>query len=64
MTTANVIVEERERVEAWRREELARAGYPPDAAEELAAREDVDLRAAVSLLERGCPPEVAIEILR
>ena len=64
MTTANVIVEERDRVEAWRREELTRAGYPAGAAEELAGRDDVDLRVAVSLLERGCPPELALEILR
>ncbi len=64
MTTANVIVEERDRVEAWRREELERAGYPAGAAEEFAARDDVDLRVAVSLLERGCPPELALEILR
>ncbi|MBD0330831.1 MAG: hypothetical protein ICV64_12105 [Thermoleophilia bacterium] len=64
MSTANVVVEERERVEAWRRQELARAGYPAEAAEELAARSDVDLRVAVSLLERGCRPEVALRILR
>ncbi len=64
MPAANLITEERERVESWRREELERAGYPPPAAAKLAAREDVDLRVAVSLLERGCPPEVAVEILR
>lgn len=64
MAAANLIVEERERVEAWRREELERAGYPPDAAEELAGRDDVDLRMAISLLERGCSPELALSILR
>jgi hypothetical protein len=63
MTAANLISEERERIEAWRREELERGGYPPAAAADLAARDDVDLRQAVSLLERGCSPELALEIL-
>ena len=64
MTATHEITEERERVEAWRREELERAGYPPEPAAELAARDDVDLRAAVSLIEKGCPPELALQILR
>jgi hypothetical protein len=52
-----------ERVESWRREALVRAGYPPEAAVQLAARHDIDLHAAVQLLERGCPAEVAVRIL-
>jgi hypothetical protein len=52
-----------ERIELWRREELERGGYPPDAARAIAERHDVDLRAAVALLERGCPPETALRIL-
>lgn len=52
-----------ERVEGWRREELERAGYPPAAAAELAARTDVDLHRAIELVERGCPPELAHLIL-
>ena len=52
-----------ERIERWRREELERGGYPPAAAAELARRHDVDLHAAVALLERGCPPETALKIL-
>lgn len=51
-------------VEDWRAHELERAGYPPEAAAELAGRHDVDLHRAVELLERGCPPELALEILR
>ena len=50
-------------VEAWRLEELLRAGYPESAATALAARSDVDLHSAVSLLQRGCPPEIAVAIL-
>jgi len=53
-----------ERVERWRAEELERAGYNPEAAFELALRSDVDLHAAVALVERGCPPELALQILR
>ena len=53
-----------ERVERWRAEELERAGFEPEAAFELALRFDVDLHAAVELVERGCPPELALQILR
>jgi hypothetical protein len=56
---------EAERVERWRAQELFRAGYPPEAVFELASRPDVDLHAAVALIvERGCPPTLALRILR
>jgi hypothetical protein len=54
---------EHERVERWRAEALERAGYDADAAAELAARPDVDLHQAIGLLENGCPPETALQIL-
>jgi hypothetical protein len=54
---------EQDRVEAWRLEELLRAGYPEDAATALAPRFDVDLHRAASLLRQGCPPEIAVAIL-
>jgi hypothetical protein len=54
---------EKERIDGWRRQELERAGYPADVAEELAIRHDVDLHAAVDLVERGCPHEIAARIL-
>lgn len=54
---------EAERVERWRSEELERAGFAPDTAVILAGRLDVDLHGAVRLLERGCPPSLAAEIL-
>ena len=63
MTAALQEQTELERIEHWRREALERAGYPQDAAATLAARHDVDLHAAVALLERGCPPETALQIL-
>lgn len=65
MTAVEEIVEtELERVERWRTEELMRAGYDPAGALELAARPDIDLHAATGLLERGCPVELALQILR
>jgi hypothetical protein len=61
---AGVQVEtEIERIEAWRAEELHRAGYDATAAEKLAVRHDVDLHLAADLLRRGCSQELALEIL-
>ena len=59
------ILEETEQmqIELWRSEELERAGYSHRAAGRLAARQDIDLHLAVRLLERGCPPELALRIL-
>jgi len=55
---------EQELVESWRAAELERAGYSPEAAAELAARNDVDLHLAVEMLSKGCSPELALNILR
>ena len=52
-----------ERIERWRTEELERAGYEPRAAGRLAVRHDVDLHIAVELLGRGCPADLALQIL-
>jgi hypothetical protein len=52
-----------DRIEQWRHEALERAGYDPEAAIVLAASHDVDLHSAVSLLERGCSVELALQIL-
>ena len=54
---------ETERIERWRAEELERAGYEPRAAGRIAVRHDVDLHAAVELVERGCPQDLALKIL-
>ncbi|HET7648482.1 MAG TPA: hypothetical protein VFK17_07925 [Gaiellaceae bacterium] len=59
-----IVETELERVERWRAEALERAGYDAASAQELASRLDVDLHEAMSLLERGCPPELAVQILR
>ena len=48
----------------WRYEQLVAAGYPPQAASELAIRADVDHHLAESLLARGCTTQTALRILR
>jgi len=58
-----VRVSERDRIEQWRHEALERAGYDSEAAIVLAASHDIDLHEAVSLLERGCTVELALQIL-
>jgi hypothetical protein len=59
------VLEETEtmQIELWRSQELERAGYSHRAAGRLAARHDIDLHTAVQLLERGCPPDLALKIL-
>ena len=67
MTTADtttIRATEQEIVERWRAQELERAGFPEDAAAELAMRNDVDLHRAIQLLENGCSPVLAADILR
>jgi hypothetical protein len=64
MAAAHDIIEtELDRVERWRTAELMRVGFPGDDAVALAARTDVDLHDAIELVERGCPPELAVRIL-
>jgi hypothetical protein len=58
-----IIETETERVERWRAEELLRHGFDPSAAVELASRLDIDLHLATDLIDRGCPPELALRIL-
>jgi hypothetical protein len=54
---------EREEITSWRIECLQAAGYAADAAIVIALDRDVDLHRAVSLLERGCPADLALQIL-
>jgi hypothetical protein len=51
-----------EEVLAWRREQLERAGYPTELAEQI-AHSDADLHVAERLLEQGCTAELAAAIL-
>jgi hypothetical protein len=52
-----------ELVEQWRLDSLERAGYDAESAAVLAASPEVDLHVAVMLLKRGCPVELALQIL-
>lgn len=54
---------ETERVERWRTDELVRVGFDVEQATLLAIEPGVDLHAALDLIERGCPPELAVRIL-
>jgi coenzyme F420-reducing hydrogenase gamma subunit len=66
--TATQLDEQREaRIEEvvdWRFEQLLHAGYDQRDADSLARRTDVDLHQAVDLVLNGCPPELAVSILR
>ncbi len=59
----DIVETELERVERWRTSELMRVGFPGDDAVALAARIDVDLHEAIELVQRGCPPTLAVRIL-
>ena len=60
----DIVETELERVERWRTSELMRVGFPGDDAVALAARFEVDLHEAIEVVQRGCPPALAIRILR
>jgi hypothetical protein len=65
MAETDTIVEgqdERSKVESWRLHVLIEAGYPLPLAERLAVSE-VDLHRATDLVEQGCDPATAAEIL-
>ena len=53
---------ERSKVESWRLHVLMEAGYPLPLAERIAATE-TDLHRACELLQQGCDPATAAEIL-
>jgi hypothetical protein len=59
----DIVETEAERVERWRTSELMRVGFPGDDAVALAARFEIDLHEAISLVQRGCPPALALRIL-
>jgi hypothetical protein len=48
---------------AWRRSQLAGAGFDPMTADVFARTESVDLHALIELVERGCTPELAARIM-
>jgi hypothetical protein len=60
--TIELVNNERSKVESWRLHVLIEAGYPLPLAERLAPSE-ADLHLAVALLQNGCTPATATEIL-
>jgi hypothetical protein len=50
-------------VGAWRRRQLREAGFDRALAASLARDDRIDLHALIELVERGCPPELAVRIL-
>jgi ABC-type amino acid transport substrate-binding protein len=64
MSAVDTYIEtETERVERWRMGELLRVGFDVESATLLAAELGVDLHAAIDMVERGCPPDLAARIL-
>jgi hypothetical protein len=56
------IDEEEFLVHEWRKEQLSRLGLPRRLAEQFA--DLVDWHALAALMDRGCSPELALEIVR
>ena len=52
-----------EPVESWRSMRLREAGFSPELADTLAQDSAYDLHAVLTLIDRGCPPELAPRIL-
>jgi len=50
-------------VVAWRTERLLSAGFDRELATGLAAGGAIDLHGLLELVDRGCPPELAVRIL-
>ena len=50
-------------VRDWRREALRRAGFEPGLARALAADGRIDLHHLLDLVDRGCPPHLAAQVL-
>jgi hypothetical protein len=56
-------VTEKRSIVGWRRDRLAAAGFPLPLAANIATDAGYDLHAVIELVERGCPPELAVRIL-
>ena len=50
-------------VAGWRHEQLLEAGFPRRLAARLASDPRYDLHALIELVERRCPPALAVRIL-
>jgi hypothetical protein len=50
-------------VAEWRRRRLLAAGLAPEVSSWLATRSRTDLHELLELIDRGCPPALAVRIL-
>jgi len=50
-------------IASWRRRQLVASGFPSALARRVALDQAYDLHALIELVERGCPPALAIRIL-
>jgi hypothetical protein len=53
----------RDGVTRWRRRQLLSSGFPEALADRIAEHSRFDLHALIELVERGCPPHLAVRIL-
>jgi hypothetical protein len=51
------------KVFSWRCKQLVEAGFPRALARQVAQDPAYDLHALIELVERGCPPALAVRIL-
>jgi hypothetical protein len=47
----------------WRRDTLLRAGFEPDLSAAVAGDPRIDVHEMLELVDRGCPPGLAVRIL-
>jgi hypothetical protein len=55
--------QEEQAVVSWRRDQLVHVGFPLPSAARLAGDNRYDLHALIELVERGCPPDLAVRIV-
>jgi hypothetical protein len=63
MKTAAYTERHRDDVFAWRRSQLVRSGFSHRLAAHVADDGRYDLHQLIELVEKGCPPELALRIL-
>ena len=63
MTTWTHTRADREAIVRWRERQLRGAGFGGELAASLAADPQFDLHELIELVERGCPPPLAVRIL-
>jgi hypothetical protein len=63
MTSELQQVRREDQLGSWRRDQLVRSGFPHDLATRVARDARFDLHALIELVERGCPPDLAVRIL-